>query len=94
VRESESRAFAAGLRFVRVRAFRWRAEVHSTVWQIDGAYNSLVEVVDSDWVSELHEAEPSDHHHWEIHHFMVYVEDSGSYEVASETWEWLPEVEI
>ena len=34
---------------------------------------------------------PSTLGHWEIHHFMIYVDSAGCYEVAAASWSWLPE---
>jgi hypothetical protein len=93
VRETTDQRFEGGIRFLRARAFRFRAEAHCTVWHVEGAYNQLVEVEDSPWVAELDRPGPPSRT-WEMHHYMVYIEDSGCYEVASESWEWLPEVEI
>jgi hypothetical protein len=79
---------ARRLVFTRVRAFRWRAESHSTPWHIEDVYGRLAEVIDSEWVAELRKAEPELlSTRWEIHHYMIYLEDSGAYEVACEKWE-------
>ncbi len=90
VRETETQSFEAGIRFVRARAFRFRAEAHCTTWHSRDTYNQLVEISDSEWAAELYRP----NREWEMHHYMVYIADSGCYEVASESWEWLPEVEI
>ncbi len=90
IRETELQSCEAGIRFFRARAFRFRAEAHCTVWHSRDAYNELVEIVDSEWVAELYRP----NHPWEMHHYMVYIEDSGCYEVVSESWDWLPEVAI
>jgi hypothetical protein len=83
-----------GLRFEKVRAFCFRAEGHCTVWHVEGAYDTLVEVTPSAWVADLLRAEPGETWgRWEIRHFMVFVDGAGCYEVAAETWSWLPEEE-
>lgn len=82
-----------GLRFRRVRAYRFRAESHCTQWHIEGAYDTLVEVEQSDWVEELVSAEPDEAWgQWTIRHFLIYIDGSGAYEVAAENCEWIPEV--
>jgi hypothetical protein len=82
----------SGLRFTRVRAFRFRAEGHATSWHVQGAYDTLVEVHRSTWVAELLEAEPSETWgHWKIRHFLIYIDGAGAYEVAAEDVELLPE---
>lgn len=78
-----------GLRFEKVRAHQFRAEGHCTVWHIEGAYDTLAEVLGSVWVEELLVAETSVQ--WQIRHFMIYVDSAGCYEIAAHTWSWLPE---
>lgn len=80
-----------GFRFEQVRAFRFRAEGHCTVWHVD-AYDTLVEVTPSDWVGELRAAQPAEARtNWEIHHFLIFIDGAGAYEVAAASWSWLPE---
>ncbi len=88
--------YAGGLRFHRVRAFRFRADSHCTAWHIEGAYDTLVEVEQSDWVIELVDAEPSEAWggQWKIRHFLIYIDDAGAYEIAAEDCEWLPEERV
>jgi hypothetical protein len=84
-----------GILFDSVRAYRFRAESHCTEWHVDGVYDTLAEVVDSDWVAELRAAQPEHMHHmFEIHHFMIYLDSSGCYEVAAASWKWLDEEPI
>jgi hypothetical protein len=87
------REIRTGLRFTTPRAYRWRAEGHSTVWHMEGAYDILVEVVDSEWVRELKESQ-MDETPWTIRHFLIYIEDSGAYEIAAESWSLLPEESV
>lgn len=90
--ERNGSMYAGGLRFRRVRAYRFRAEGHCTPWHIEDAYDTLVEVEGSEWVGELLAAEPSETWgHWKIRHFLIYIDSSGAYEVAAEDVEWLPE---
>jgi len=91
--EREGHMFVGGLRFDRVRAYRFRAESHCTAWHIEDAYDTLVEVESSEWVAELLASTPRDQVSlWKIRHFMIFVDDSGAYEVAAESCEWLPEL--
>jgi hypothetical protein len=85
--------YAGGLRFLRVRAYRYRAEGHCTIWHIHDAYDTLVEVEDSEWVAELL-ADEATGTEWDIHHFLIYIDDSGAYEVAAEGVEWLAEERV
>lgn len=86
-----------GIQFAKVRAFRFRAESHCTVWHIEGAYDTLVEVRPSDWGSELVDAFTPDMRsrwRWEIRHFLIYVDSAGAYEVAAASWSWAPEESV
>lgn len=77
----------AEVAFEGVRAYRWRAEAHCTVWHVNGTYNTLVEIENSEWVRELITAEPR---HLraprEIRHFMISFDDNGCLEVAAKSW--------
>ena len=90
--ERDGVAYRAGLQFETVRAYRFRTEGHCTVWHVDGVYDTLAELLDSEWVGELLAAEPAETWgHWEIHHFMIYVDSTGCFEIAAQSWSWLPE---
>ena len=88
--ERDGSMYAGGLRFTRVRAYRFRAEGHCTLWHIEDAYDTLVEVERSSWVAELL-ADEMTGSQWKIRHFLIYIDDAGAYEVAAEDCEWLPE---
>lgn len=90
--ERDGALFIGGLRFRRVRAYRFRAEGHCTPWHIEDAYDTLVEVEQSEWIGELLADEPSETGgHWKIRHFLIFIDGAGAYEVAAEDVEWLPE---
>lgn len=90
--ERDGSMYAGGLRFRRVRAYRFRAEGHCTPWHVEDAYDTLVEVEQSDWIGELLAAEPGESWgQWKVRHFLIYIDGSGAYEVAAEDCEWLPE---
>ena len=90
--EREGLVIRAGLRFNEVRAFRFRSESHCTTWHVQDAYDTLVEVDPSDWAAELLSAEPSESWgHWQIRHFLIFLDGSGAYEVAAASWSWLAE---
>lgn len=90
--ERDSVRYRGGVRFEKVRAYRWRAESHCTGWHVEGVYDTLAEVEGSAWVAELTTAEPRQSRGlWVMHHFMLYVEDDGCFEVVAESWEMLPE---
>ena len=83
-----------GLVFTGACAYRHRGESRCTPWHVEGVYDTLVEVVPSDWISEL-DAVFDEHQagmpRRGLHHFMIYVDSAGSYEVAAAEWSWLPE---
>lgn len=90
--ERQGSMFSGGLRFQRLRAYRFRAEGHCTPWHIEDAYDTLVEVEQSEWVGELLAAEPSETWgQWKIRHFLIYIDGAGAYEIAAEDVEWLTE---
>ena len=84
--------YVGGLHFLRVRAYRFRAEGHCTAWHVEDAYDTLVEVEHSEWVEELLAAEPSETWgQWKMRHFLIFIDGSGAYEVIAEDVRWLPE---
>ena len=90
--ERHGSMFAGGLRFHRVSAYRARSESLCTAWHIEDAYDTLVEVEQSVWLSELRAVAPGGS--WgqrKVRHFLIFVDSAGAYEVAAEDVEWLPE---
>jgi hypothetical protein len=73
--------------FSRVLAVRTRAERSCKAWHIEGAYDTLVEIEDSPWVKEV-VADISEQWRdkWEAHHFMIYLDSAGCFEVIAESW--------
>lgn len=93
--ERDGVAYRGGLRFEKVRAYRFRAEGHCTSWHVKDVYDTLAEVQDSDWVGELLAAEPAETWgRWEIRHFMIYVDSVGCFEIGAASWSWLEEERI
>ncbi len=87
--------YRSGVRFEHPRAYRSRAEIHCTAWHIEGAYDTIAEVQRSDWVAELTEATPAESRTlWEMHHFMIYIDSAGCFEVAASGWSLLPEERV
>jgi len=82
----------SGIRFTRVLATRTRSERCCTEWHIQGAYDTLVEVPDSSWVDDLRADIPV---RWrdeqEMHHYMIYLDSVGCFEVVAAAWEVVPE---
>jgi len=88
--------FATGLQFDGACAFSHRTESRCTEWYVDGIYDRLVEVVNSAWVAELNSVYVS---HFavpgrtptQVHHYMIYLDSVGAFEVVAESWSWLSE---
>jgi hypothetical protein len=81
----------AGIMFKKVLAFRSRAERCCTPWHIEGAYDTLVEVENSAWVEELRSNLSGPWKDaWETHHYMIYLDSVGSFEVIAESWAPIP----
>lgn len=84
--------FRSGVRFVGPRSVAWRAESHCEYWHWQQAYDTVVEVVDSPWVTSLVAAQPEHlRGQFEIHHYMLSFDGHGCIEVAAASWELLPE---
>jgi hypothetical protein len=87
--------YRGGVQFQRVRAHRFRAESHCTLWHVEGVYDTVAEVEGSQWVAELKAAEPEyTGGSFEMHHYMLYIDSAGCFEVVGESWSLLPDVPI
>jgi hypothetical protein len=87
--------YRSGVMFSKVRASRWRAEGHCSAWHIEGAYDTVVEVEGSTWVSELEQSQSQrPRKPWTMRHFMLFIDSAGCYEFVAESFEVLPEIVI
>jgi len=77
----------SGIEFKRVAATRTRAERCCTAWHIEGNYDKLVEIEGSPWVEEVR-ADTAERwkNKWEMHHYMIYLDSAGCFEVIAESW--------
>jgi len=76
-----------GIRFNNVLAVRTRAERCCRAWHIEGAYDTLVEVEGSSWVEELRSDTAEQwRNKWEMHHYMIYLDSAGCFEVIADSW--------
>jgi hypothetical protein len=86
--------FRSGLLFSRVRAFSHCVDYHCTPWQVEQSYDKLVEVEQSKWVAELKANAPASlRNQWDMHHYMIFLDSSGCYEIIAELWIALTEEE-
>jgi hypothetical protein len=89
--DDDDSRFVARVEFSGVRAFRKRAESFCTVWHVEDAYDTVVEVLDSVWISEL-ASDLSDR--WKgrfpMRHFLLYLDSFGALEVIGARVEMIP----
>ena len=75
-----------GVFFVKPRAFRQRAEIYCTGWHLTDTYDTICEILESDWVMELRkDAVPEWRDRWAMRHFIIYVDGFGCLEVIAES---------
>lgn len=74
------------IKFLKQRAIRKRSELYCTAWHVDGAFDTLCEVVDSNWVDELKgDMNFTGGKEWIMRHFMIYLDGFGCTEVVCES---------
>jgi hypothetical protein len=93
-REKESKVQNVSIRFRRAMLVMQRAESFSRVEHIRDCYDTLVEVEDSEWLAAEKDS-LSKARMKEAHHYMVYFDSPGSFELIAEGWsvEDTPEVQ-
>jgi hypothetical protein len=76
-----------GIGFSKVCVLRTRAERCCTAWHIEDAYDTLVEVEASPWVKEIRaDTAKQWRNKWEMHHYMIYLDSVGCFEIIAESW--------
>ncbi len=86
--------FVGGIRFERVLCANLRAESCCTPWHIEGVYDKLVEIEDSGWVRDIvKDMVPNLRGKTPLHHYMIYMDSAGCFEVIAAAWETLAEEE-
>lgn len=85
----------SGIVFNNVRAKRTRSDEACTAWHIEGTYDTLVEVGESDWVEQIMqdtaERQRRFDETWALYHYMIYLDGTGCIEVIADSWEELTE---
>jgi hypothetical protein len=86
VRLSDGEIDAGTILFDEVAAFRFRGEMHSLGYA-DGSYDTVVEIINSIWLSELIEIEPEQIHRTVrgSHHFAILLSNNGYLEVVAKS---------
>ncbi len=83
--------YRSGIRFAAMPATRTRAERCCRVWHLE-AYDTLVEVEGSSWVEEVRaDMQERWRGKWQMHHYMIYLDSAGCFEVIADSWEAIPE---
>jgi hypothetical protein len=84
--------YRGAIRFKGIAAKRERNE-HCTTELNEESYHKLIEVENSDWVKEVRADNDGRWGDlgWQMHHYMIYVEDDAALEVIADSWELLPE---
>lgn len=86
--------YSGGVQFQKVRAYKFRAEGHCTAWHIDGAYDTIAVIEGSEWVEDLTSAQSKEWKgYFEMHHYMLYIDGSGCYEIVAASWSLLPDLQ-
>lgn len=86
--------YKSGLKFKKAIAHRHHYDVCCTIWHIRDVYDTLVEVKESSWLKELKDiATENKRDISDMHHYMIYFDDAGCYEIIASSWEILPEEE-
>ena len=86
--DDDGRWWTGVLRFDAVRAYMHRAEGLCTLWHIEVAYDTIVEVVNSPWAAELAALDRERGHPFDgLRHFMIYIDSAGCFEVYGPSWD-------
>lgn len=55
--------------------------------QLYGAYDKVVEVIDSEWLEELKEINLEDFSFWKPKHYVLYLDGFGMYQFIAQSFE-------
>ena len=82
----------SGISFEKISATRTRAERCCKAWHVEGAYDTLVEIEGSAWLEEIRaDTQEMWRNQWEMHHYMIYLDSAGCFEIIASSWKILPE---
>ena len=85
--ENQDAIFNSGLMFEAVQAHRHSSEMFTV--SLMGAYDCLVEIVDSEWVKELNEINKQTADFWGIKHYAIFLKSNGLFEFIARGYEIL-----
>lgn len=90
--DKDGKIYRSGLRFIGTRCFRFHSEIHCSAWQIEDAFDTLTEIVDSTWINKVREITPVDLiEKSEMHHYMIFMDSTGCFEIIAKHWEEITE---
>jgi len=76
-----------GIEFDFVAAVRLRSERCCTLWNSADVYDTLAEIENSEWKKEIYnDTQELWRNKWEMHHYMIYLDSAGCFEVIAESW--------
>ena len=79
---------SSNLQFTKVRAFKKLSEIYCTAWHVVDTFDTLCEVRESVWVTEMRAAASAEwRDFWIMRHFIIYVDSFGCIEVIAESVE-------
>ena len=88
----EGTAFRSAIRFSGLMAARTLSERCSAAWHIEGVYDTLSEVTNSEWIQEVREGMPERYRgDLSLRHFMIYLDSAGCFEILAESYDVTPE---
>lgn len=94
--ERDGKYFRSGIKFLRVKRFTFISENISGIWYIEGIYDTLCKIENSNAVNEIIERINDERSNnelgWIFNHFMIYL-DGGCYDVIAESCEEIEEQE-
>lgn len=76
--EKGDAVFNSGILFEAVQAHRHSSE--KFLVSLMGAYDSLVEILDSEWVRQLRQIDRKIADYWDIKHYAIFLDSNGLYE--------------
>lgn len=85
--EKNDAVFNSGIMFDAVQAHRHTTE--KFIKSLLGAYDSLVEITDSEWVKELREINKEIADYWNIKHYAIFLDSNGLFEFIARDYKIL-----
>lgn len=85
--DKEDKVFNGGILFKHVVAHRHSSEKFTKY--VEGSYDTLLELTNSDWINELKAYSPDWAEFWKIKHFAIYLDSYGLYEFIANDFELL-----